>query len=711
MKYFCCIAMFLMSACSMSSQPPATDVRPVTETIHGIELVDPYRWLEGDANAELTDEVDAWTTEQNDYTRGVLDNLPGRDKLETRLKELMSVGYVGSPAMRGNLYFNTERKGDQDQPVLYVREGHDGKKRVLLDVNTLSDDGLTALGWWKPSPDGSLLAFGLYKSGDENTTLHLMDVATGKRLPDTIAGKVGSVQWLPDNKRFFYSKLADIDNPYSKQIRLHVIGEDPANDRLMFEQYKEGPLATTWGPFFSMQREGKWGLIGYYTSTSSNDLWLVDVENWINTHTLTLIPLIEGADANTYGQFVGERLLLYTQVDAPNGMVHEVDVSNPSRENWRALIPHREDMVLEGLSDTKDCFVLDYSTKAQTYIELIDKDGSNPRKLKLPGIGSASLSTRYDRNEAFLSYTSFNEPRSVYRLDLRQNDDGSQYALWTRPDIPVDPSLLDVKQVSYESKDGTPVTMFLVHKKGIEFDGNNPTLLSGYGGFGISSTPYFSSTMFPWYEAGGVLAVPNLRGGGEYGDDWHKAGMLGSKQNVYDDFIAAAEYLIDQGYTNPKRLAIRGGSNGGLLVGAVMVQRPELFAAVLCQVPLLDMIRYPKFLMAKYWVPEYGDPQQKEHFGWLHAYSPYHRVNPGTAYPATFITAGENDTRVHPLHARKMAALLQATTSSDPGKDPVLLWVDRDSGHGGGKPLSLRVRDVADARIFLMWQLGILNEE
>ncbi|MGB1126073.1 MAG: prolyl oligopeptidase family serine peptidase [Phycisphaeraceae bacterium] len=694
----------------MPDSYPVTQERPVAETMHGVEIVDPYRWLEGDEKAELTDEVDAWTTAQNDYTRSVLDGLPGRDKLEARLTELMQVGYVGAPSMRGDLYFNTERKGDQDHGVVYVRKGHDGTKRVLLDVNTLSDDKLTALGWYSPSPDGSLMAFGLYQAGDENTTLHLMNVATGEWLDTKIAGKVGGVQWLPDNKRFFYRKLADIDNPYSKQIKLHVIGDDAANDRLMFEQYKEGPLATTWGPFFSMQREGNWGLIGYYTSTSSNDLYLVDVKKWIESDELVMTPIIEGADANTYGQFVGERLLISTQVDAPNGMVYEADLVKPARKNWKVLVPHRDDMVFEGLSNTKDCFVLDYSTKAKTYLALIDKDGSNLRDLSLPGIGSASLSSRYDRSEAFLSYTSFNEPRSVYRLDLIAADDASKYALWTRPDIPVNPDLLEVNQVTYNSRDDTPVTMFIVHKKGMKLDGNNPTMLSGYGGFGISQTPYFSSTMFPWYEAGGVLAIPNLRGGGEYGDDWHKAGMLGNKQNVYDDFISAAEWLIDQGYTNSDKLAIRGGSNGGLLVGAVMVQRPDLCKAVLCGVPLLDMLRYDKFLMAKYWVPEYGDPADKEHFAWLKAYSPYHNVEQGTAYPATLITAGENDTRVHPLHARKMAALLQAASKSDAKDKPILLWVDRDGGHGGGKPLSRRVRDIADQRIFLMWQLGMLEK-
>jgi len=718
MKYALLITLLALSACSMNQNtPPPTEARPVTDTLHGKEITDPYRWLEGDAEGKLTDSVDRWTIAQNGYTRAVLDGLPGREPLEARLTELMEIGYVGAPALRdgplGNLYFNTERQGDQDHAVLYVREGHDGDKRVLLDVNTLSEDKLTALGWWKPSPDGTLLAFGLYRAGDENTTLHVLDVATGEWLDDTIQGKAGSVRWLPDNKRFFYSKLADVEDPYSKQIRLHILGEDPADDRLLFEQYKEGPLATTWGPFFTMQRAGDWGLIGYYTSTSSNDLWLVDLGAWKAGHELKLIPLVEGADANTYGQFVGERLLLTTQVDAPNGMVYEVDPRKPAREHWQVLVPHRDSSVLEGVRELKDHFVLEYSSKATTRFELMGKIGGATEVLPLPGIGSAGISTRYDRNEVFLSFTSFNMPRSVYRLEVPRHgaplEVEDDYKLWARPDIPVDPDLLEVKQVTYNSKDGTPVTMFLVHKKGIKLDGTNPTLLNGYGGFGISRTPYFSATMFPWYEAGGVYALPNLRGGGEYGDDWHKAGMLGNKQNVFDDFIAAAQWLIDSGYTNKDRLAISGGSNGGLLVGAVMTQRPDLFEAVVCGVPLLDMLRYQKFLMARYWVPEYGDPAKKVHFDWLHAYSPYHNVQPGTAYPATLITAGENDTRVHPLHARKMAARLQATTTAEPSEAPILLWVDRDSGHGGGKPLKLRVRDVADQRIFLMWQLGMLD--
>lgn len=707
------LALALLMPQLANADPPATPQRPVTDTLHGQTLTDPYRWLEGDAEGKPTDEVREWTAAQNRHTRQMLDGLPGRAAVEARLRELMTVGYIGSPAMRGNRYFNTQREGDQNQPILYLREGHDGEPRVLLDVNALDPDGLTALGWWNPSPDGSLLAFGLYKSGDENTTLYLMDVATGTWLADEIPGKAGGVQWMPDGKSFFYRKLADINNPYSSQILYHTVGTHPRQDKLLFEQYKEGPLATTWGPFFSMQREGKFGLIGYHTSTSSNDLWLVNLDDWFKTGELKMTTLIEGAKANTHGQFIGDRLLLSTQVDAPNGMVYEVKVNQPERDHWRVLIPHRENMVLDDVSETKDLLVIEYKDKAQTRIELMGKDGRAMEHLRLPGIGSAGVSTRYDRNEVFLTFTSFNTPTSIYRFELttEQATDPDDYELWARPDVPVDPDLLEVKQVTYESKDGTPITMFIVHKKGIELDGTNPTLLSGYGGFGISMRPSFSATMFPWYEAGGVFALPNLRGGGEYGDAWHKAGTLGNKQNVFDDFIAAAEYLIEAGYTSKEKLAISGGSNGGLLVGAAMVQRPDLFEAVVCQVPLLDMLRYQDFLMARYWVPEYGDPAEPEQFAWLAAYSPYHQVEPNVAYPAALITAGENDTRVHPLHARKFAALLQATTTAEHDDDPILLWVDQDAGHGGGKPLNLRIRDVADVRMFVMWQLGMLDTD
>ncbi len=378
-------------------------------------------------------------------------------------------------------------------------------------------------------------------------------------------------------------------------------------------------------------------------------------------------------------------------------------------------------MAIQSISLARGLLAVDYLKNATSVIEVFDASAGSaifaagalsgtPAKslgeLAMPGIGSAGLATESDRTEAYLKFTSFNYPTTIFRVDLGRP--ALEPELWERPPVPVDPSTVEVKQVWYSSKDGTKVSMFVVHKKGLVLDGNNPTLLKGYGGFNVSETPDFSATMFQWFDAGGVMALPNLRGGGEYGDAWHEAGMLAKKQNVFDDFYAAAEWLIAERYTSPAKLAIAGGSNGGLLTGVAVIQRPELFRAALVAVPLLDMLRYQNFLMARYWVPEYGSAEDAAQFGFLQAYSPYQKVKSGTPYPAVLLTAGENDMRVHALHARKMAAALQAATASDPAEKPVLLWVDREAGHGQGKPLNLRIRDAADQRIFFMWQLGML---
>jgi prolyl oligopeptidase len=395
-----------------------------------------------------------------------------------------------------------------------------------------------------------------------------------------------------------------------------------------------------------------------------------------------------------------------TSMGAPNGRAFAVDLNNPARERWVEIIPERDDAVLQGLSLARGYLVASYLKSAATVLEVFKPDGERLGEIALPGIGRARVVTNENRTELFFSFTSYDDPTSIWRVDLATGRRG----LWERVEVPFDRDAFIVKQVWYPSADGTSVSMFIVHHRKVRLDGNNPTLLSGYGGFKIPMMPSFRSERIPWLEAGGVYAVPHLRGGGEYGERWHRAGMLANKQNVFDDFHAAAEYLIAQGYTNPKRLAIAGGSNGGLLVGAAVTQRPELYAAAICAVPLLDMLRYHDFLMAKYWVPEYGDPENPEHFQWLHAYSPYHNITEGIRYPAILFTAGENDSRVHPLHARKMTARLQRVAANDFGDDPILLWVDRSAGHGVGKPLRLRIRDKADIYSFLMWQTGMLKE-
>jgi prolyl oligopeptidase len=689
---------------SVLAGPPPTSTQRVVDTLHGVEIVDDYRWLE--ALEQDSDEVRAWTTLQNDYTRQTLDNLPGRRELEERLGQLMSLPSVGPPRMRMNRYFNEERLGDENQEVLFLREGFDGAPSVLLDPNALDEQGLVSLDWFEPNHDGTLMAFGLSHAGDENSVLYIMDVDTRRWLAEEIAGKVRGVYWLPDSTGFFYHDLADLENPYSGRIRFHRVGTHHRHDKTLFEQYKEGPLATTYGPFASVSRDARWMILGYATGTRSNDLWVVDLDRWFRTGEFVTTDIIVGEDAESGGPVFGDTLFMRTSSGAPNGRVFAVDLTNPVRDNWVEIIPQRADAVLRGLSLARGYLVASYLKSAATVLEVFKPDGEGLGEIALPDIGTARIVANENRTEAFVTFTSFDDPTSVWRVDVATG----RRELWERVEVPFDPDDYTVKQVWYPSADGTNVSMFIVHHRTVRLDGNNPTILYGYGGFKIPMTPSFRSTRIPWLEAGGVYAVAHLRGGGEYGEKWHKAGMLGNKQNVYDDFYAAAEYLIAQGYTNPKRLAIFGGSNGGLLVGAAVTQRPNLCAAAVCAVPLLDMLRYDDFLMAKYWVPEYGDPDNPEHFQWLRAYSPYHNITEGIRYPAILFTAGENDSRVHPLHARKMTARLQAVAANDFERDPILLWVERVSGHGVGKPQRLRIRDAADIYSFVMWQTGMLEK-
>jgi prolyl oligopeptidase len=684
--------------------PPPTPTEPVVDVMHGVEMVDDYRWLE--ALEKDSDRVENWTTLQNEYTRLTLDNLPGRRRLEQRLAGLMSLPSVSPPRTRMNRYFYRRRQGDENQAVLYMREGIDGEPVVLLDPNTLDEAGLVSLDWSTPNHDGALLAFGLSYAGDENSVLYIMDVDTRRWLADEIPGKVRDISWLPDSTGFFYHDLADLENPYSGRIRFHRVGSHHRQDKTLFEQYKEGPLATTYGPFAHASRDARWMILGYSTSTRANDLWVVDLDRWFRTGEFSTTDIIVGDDSDSEGPVHGDTLFMRTTTGAPNGRAFAVDLNDPARENWVEIIPQRDDAVLQYLSLARGYLVASYLKSAATVLELFKLDGERLGEIELPDIGTARIVTNENRTEAFFSFTSFDDPTSIWWVDLATDRRG----LWDRVDVPFDPADFTVKQVWYPSTDGTNVSMFIVHHRKIRLDGNNPTLLYGYGGFKIPMMPSFRETRIPWLEAGGVYAVAHLRGGGEYGEKWHKAGMLGNKQNVFDDFYAAAEYLIAQGYTNPERLAIFGGSNGGLLVGAAVTQRPDLFAAAVCGVPLLDMLRYHQFLMAKYWVPEYGDPENPTHFQWLRAYSPYHNITEGIRYPAILFTAGENDARVHPLHARKMTARLQAVATNDFERDPILLWVERSAGHGAGKPQRLRIRDAADIYAFLMWQTGMLEE-
>ena len=714
-----------------STRPPASRIDPVVETFRlptkghetapaegpaSIDVIDPYRWLEGDNSAAtemgiVTPEVAAWTDAQNAYTRNVLDSLPGRRALEDRLRPLMEVGAVSAPSMRGDRYFYAKREGTQNQPVIYWREGSAGDDHVLIDPARLDSTGLTTVTWTSPSNDGRTMAYGTYRSGDENTTLHLLDVDTGVTGSLEIPNKTTSPQWLPDDSGFVYQNLNDPDDPYSGQVRFHRLGVDPALDPILFRQFtrdEDAVLATTWGPTGSLSHDGCWLLLGYWVDTQSNDLWVVDFRRFLATGHLERVLVSVGTTGHVYGTVIGQTLYLHTTKGAPRGRIVAAPVDMPGENAWRDIVPERADAVIESMALAAGHIVITYLRQASNVVEVFDMAGQSVGVLTQPGIGSATVTTELDRTEAYFTFTSFNYPTTVFRVDVARPS--ALPELWQQPPVPVEPGSVDVSQVWYSSKDGTPISMFLVHRQGLSCDGGNPTLLYGYGGFNISLTPSFSAVRFQWFDEGGVLAIPNLRGGGEYGDDWHDAGRLHRKQNVFDDFVAAAEWLVRNRYTSPDRLAVSGGSNGGLLTGAMVTQRPDLCRAAIVAVPLLDMLRYQHFLMARYWVPEYGTSEDPAQFEVLAAYSPYHHVVDDVAYPAVFLTAGEQDTRVHALHARKMAARLQSATASNPADRPVLLWVDRDAGHGQGKPLNLQLRDAVDQRIFLMWQLGMLDE-
>ena len=675
---------------------------PVTDTLHGRSFSDEWRWLE--TLEKDSPAVATWTTGQIDRTRSTLDALPCRTKIAATLEPLLKLPSVGLPSMHGEWCFFGERTGDQNQGVLKVQKGTDPSLRAraitLIDPNAMDANGLISLDWNAPSDDGTLIAYGTSRAGSEMSELHVMEVG-GARLGDTITGKVNFEGWTPTNDGFLYSALRDPKDPYSREVRFHRMGSDPASDRLIAKQTNPSEI-----PFAGLSRDGRWMMLGFSRGWQANDLSVADFEAWRKgSGDPKAIEIAKGLPArfSPIG-FEGDRMLMMTTLDSPRGRLVAVDLKQPARANWKDVIPEPKDEVLESVGLTKGGMVASFTRHVCTRLERFDRSGRSLGEIPLPGLGSASVSLDEDRTDAFLSYTSYNEPRSVYYVPSLADP---KPASWWKPSVPIDLSKWTVERVRVASKDGTLVPLFMVRRADLTPDGDRPCLLYGYGGFNVSLEPAFNPSIAPWIEAGGVYAVACLRGGGEYGEAWHEAGMLDRKQNVFDDFYACAEWLIGNRWTSPNRLAIQGGSNGGLLTGVAVTQRPDLFAAAISAVPLLDMLRYHQFLLAKYWVPEYGSADDAKQFEWLLAYSPYHNLKPGTKYPAVLFTAGENDSRVHPLHARKMAARMQAMNAGSADAKPVLLWVDRDAGHGQGKPLAARIRDQVDQWSFLMWQTGL----
>jgi prolyl oligopeptidase len=684
-----------MTAADLVPPAPESPREDVVDTWHGERISDPYRWLEGDS-----ERIRSWTDAQNVRTRSVLDAIPAREALATRLRELLSVGLLTTPKPAGKWIFHTRREGDQKQAVLYVREGLTGTDHALIDPNALDAGGLVTLDWYYPSSDGAFVAYGLSHGGDELSTLHVVDVVSGTDCGEAIPHtQRSSVAWTADG--FYYTvhpapgSVAAGDEHYHRRIRYHRLGDDPANDELAFGEgrLKEDILVVQTSP------DGRWVMAEAFRGWVQSDVYLLDRRDAAKTWR----TVVAGEDGLTSGLLTNDGVWLRTNLDALNYVVARATFDSPGRESWKVVVPESEHPI-ELFDVSRDRVAVVRLSNATSRVSLWTHDGKHEREVTLPGLGTVSgISADPTGDLITLTYESFAAPAAAFGITR----DGSLHEI-VRLATPrgLDPASLVVEQTTYSSRDGTPITMFLVHRGDIHASGDVPTVLSGYGGFNISRTPAYFPGVAAWVEAGGLFALPNLRGGGEYGERWHRDGMLQRKQNVFDDFHSAAEALVSQGWTTAERLGISGGSNGGLLTGAALTQRPELFAAVFCAVPLLDMLRYQNFLIARFWIAEYGTAEDAAQYRWLRAYSPYHHVRPGLRYPAMLFTTAEGDSRVDPMHARKMAALMQAVTAPDP-RALVLLRVERDAGHGIGKPLDKQVDDLADQYSFFAWRLGL----
>ena len=677
---------------------PAAHKADVVDDYNGVKVADPYRWLE---NADDPATV-AWVDQENSLTRSLLDR-PVREAIKQRLTELFNYPRLSVPTRRGDRYFYSRNSGLQNQSVLFVREGA-GPERVLLDPNTLSADGTVALSSTMTTRDGTLLAYSLSRSGSDREEIYVKDVATGKDRRDKLLwAKFTSLTWTPDKGGLYYQRfpvpgsVPPGDENYFGKIYFHILGEPQEKDRLVLEHPdKDLTLAT------DITRDGKFLVVtAFKGATDKTEIYVLDRE--LEERSPRVLPFTKGF-ADAWG-FVGEdggRFFFQTDKDAPMNRVVAVPAGQIAADPVEVVPQGTDKLAFTTLVAHR--LVLDRLKNASDRLFVHGLDGRQEKEIVLPTLGSiGGVSGEVDDDEMFLGFTSFTFPLTPYRYSFK---DGT-LAEFEKVKGTVDSAAYEVEQVWAPSKDGTKISMFLVHKRGLPRDGQRPTLLTGYGGFNVDLTPSYSSSRFVWLERGGLLAIPNLRGGGEYGESWHQAGMLDRKQNVFDDFIACAEWLISSGYTSRERLAIQGGSNGGLLVGAVMVQRPDLAGAVICQVPVADMLRYHLFTVGRYWIPEYGSAENPAQFPFLYRYSPYHNVKDGTPYPATLVTTADTDDRVAPGLAKKFAARLQEATGSD---KPILIRIETKAGHGGGKPVSKQIDEQADIYTFLFWQLGTAPE-
>jgi prolyl oligopeptidase len=672
---------------------PATKLVPVVNDYHGTEITDNYRWLE-DATSE---EVQAWIVEQEAFTHSITDPLPQRTWLEGRFNELWRYDdeSIPHPVLEGERLFYWTKKKEDEKWVYMTKANAEAQGQVVLNPNEWAET--ETLAGTNPSRDGKYVAYGVAHGGDENPVVKVMVTGTGELLPDTLRGWKQSVgSWLPDNEGFFYTckplegEVPEGEHEYWHAAWYHKLGTDASEDVKVFgdDEVKE-----TW--------HGAWLTEDAQYTVYSRGLFNANELYFRKTGDKgEMIPIATGMENEYSAEIVNGKMLITTNEGAPRKMVYVTDVDKPERENWKVYLPENKEDKLSHISPINGLIYASYTHNTFSLVKIYTLDGKFVRDLPFPTIGSGSVSGRWTSKDIWASFTSFTYPPTTFKYD----SDTNEMEVYHEFPVEVDVEGMVADQVWYDSKDGTPVSMFIVHMDDMKLDGSNPTLLYGYGGFNVSMRPRFSTTALTWLEAGGIYVVTNLRGGGEYGREWHEAGMLDKKQNVFDDFIGAAEYLIEKGYTSPEKLAINGGSNGGLLVGAATVQRPELFKVVLCAVPLLDMVTYHQHGLANIWAEEYGSSDDPEQFQFLHAYSPYHNIKQGVKYPAFLVTGGENDARVDPLHACKMAAALQA---ADTGGGPIMLLINKASGHGGGTTITTQIAQQAEQRAFLMDQLGM----
>ncbi len=678
---------------------PETKKVEQVDDYHGTKVPDPYRWLEDDVR--VSKEVAEWVEAQNKITNAYLEAIPERNFIKKRITDLFNFEKYSAPSKEGGKYFFSKNDGLQNQSVLYVQDSLDAEPRVLLDPNKLSKDGTVALAGFSVSHDAKLAAYGLADAGSDWVTWKFLDIATGQTLPDELKWtKFSGASWSKDGKGIYYSRFPEPAKGAAFQslnenqkLYFHVLGTPQADDKLVYER----PENSRWTITGGVTDDGKYLIVSVGDGTTSRKVRIAyrdlaephgKIEELIDNH----------KNKWFFIDNVGSKFYFQTDFNAPKYQIVAIDLANP--KDPKTIIPEAED-VIQSVGLVGDRLIVSYLKDAKTVVKIHDLAGKFVRDLPLPGIGSAGgFGGKRTETETFYTFTSFTTPPSIYRYDLTTGES----KLYRSSKVKFDPADYVVEQVFYPSKDGTKVPMFLSHKKGLKKDGSNPVLLYGYGGFNISMTPAFSTSRLQWMEMGGILAVANLRGGGEYGDKWHRAGTKLQKQNVFDDFIGAAEYLVKEKYTSPKKIGIQGGSNGGLLVGACLVQRPDLFGACLPAVGVMDMLRFQKFTAGRFWTDDYGSSDNPEEFKALYAYSPYHNLKPGVKYPPTLVTTADTDDRVVPGHSFKFTAMIQYCQA---GEAPVLARIETKAGHGAGKPTAKIIEETADQWAFLVKNLGV----